>query len=38
MVFVKLVVLLLFLVLGVTAFNADNFSPFFVEARASAGR
>ena len=31
MVFFKLAVLALFLVLGVTAFNADNFSPFFVE-------
>ena len=31
MVFFKLAVLTLFLVLGVTAFNADNFSPFFVE-------
>ena len=38
MVIIKLVVLLLFIVLGVTAFTADNFSPFFVEARASAGR
>jgi basic amino acid/polyamine antiporter, APA family len=31
MVAIKLVVLVLFLVLGVTAFNSDNFSPFFVE-------
>ncbi len=33
MVFVKLAVLTLFLVLGVTAFTADNFSPFFVEGQ-----
>ena len=33
MVFVKLAVLTLFLVLGVTAFTADNFSPFFVEGK-----
>jgi basic amino acid/polyamine antiporter, APA family len=31
MVAVKLVVLLLFIALGLTAFNADNFSPFFVD-------
>jgi len=31
MVIVKLVVLLLFIGLGLTAFNADNFSPFFAE-------
>jgi APA family basic amino acid/polyamine antiporter len=31
MVAIKLFVLLLFIVLGVTAFNSDNFSPFFVE-------
>ncbi len=31
MVIVKLVVLLLFIALGLTAFNADNFSPFFAE-------
>jgi APA family basic amino acid/polyamine antiporter len=37
MVFIKLVVLLLFLVLGVTAFTADNFSPFFVEGEGFGG-
>jgi APA family basic amino acid/polyamine antiporter len=37
MVFVKLVILLLFLVLGVTAFTADNFSPFFVEGEGVGG-
>ena len=37
MVFFKLVVLLLFLVLGVTAFTADNFSPFFVEGEGFGG-
>ena len=37
MVFFKLAVLLLFLVLGVTAFNSDNFSPFFVEGEGIAG-
>jgi APA family basic amino acid/polyamine antiporter len=37
MVFFKLAVLLLFLVLGVTAFTADNFSPFFVEGEGLAG-
>jgi APA family basic amino acid/polyamine antiporter len=37
MVFVKLAVLLLFLVLGVTAFTADNFSPFFVEGEGISG-
>jgi APA family basic amino acid/polyamine antiporter len=37
MVFFKLAVLLLFLVLGVTAFNADNFSPFFVEGEGFGG-
>ncbi len=31
MVIVKLVVLLLFIALGITAFNSDNFSPFFVD-------
>ncbi len=31
MVAIKLVVLALFIVLGITAFNSDNFSPFFVE-------
>ena len=31
MVAIKLAVLLLFIVLGVTAFKADNFSPFFVD-------
>ena len=37
MVFFKLAVLALFLVLGVTAFNADNFSPFFVEGEGVGG-
>ena len=37
MVFFKLAVLALFLVLGVTAFNADNFSPFFVEGEGFGG-
>ena len=37
MVFFKLAVLVLFLVLGVTAFTADNFSPFFVEGEGFAG-
>ena len=37
MVFFKLAVLALFLVLGVTAFNADNFSPFFVEGEGIGG-
>jgi basic amino acid/polyamine antiporter, APA family len=37
MVFFKLAVLLLFLVLGVTAFNSDNFSPFFVEGEGISG-
>jgi basic amino acid/polyamine antiporter, APA family len=37
MVAIKLVVLLLFLVLGVTAFTADNFSPFFVEGEGFGG-
>jgi APA family basic amino acid/polyamine antiporter len=37
MVFIKLVVLLLFLVLGVTAFTADNFDPFFVEGEGLGG-
>ena len=37
MVFFKLAVLLLFLVLGVTAFKADNFSPFFVEGEGIGG-
>jgi APA family basic amino acid/polyamine antiporter len=37
MVFIKLVVLLLFLVLGVTAFTSDNFSPFFVEGEGFGG-
>ena len=37
MVFFKLAVLLLFLVLGVTAFTADNFSPFFVEGEGFGG-
>jgi APA family basic amino acid/polyamine antiporter len=37
MVFFKLAVLLLFLVLGITAFDADNFSPFFVEGKGFSG-
>jgi basic amino acid/polyamine antiporter, APA family len=37
MVFFKLAVLVLFLVLGVTAFTSDNFSPFFVEGEGVAG-
>jgi len=37
MVFFKLAVLVLFLVLGVTAFTADNFSPFFVEGEGISG-
>ena len=37
MVFFKLAVLTLFLVLGVTAFTTDNFSPFFVEGEGFAG-
>ena len=37
MVFFKLAVLVLFLVLGVTAFTADNFSPFFVEGEGIGG-
>ena len=37
MVFFKLAVLLLFLVLGITAFTADNFSPFFVEGEGIRG-
>jgi APA family basic amino acid/polyamine antiporter len=37
MVFIKLAVLLLFIVLGITAFTADNFDPFFVEGEGFAG-
>src|ERR671914_2179285 len=37
MVFIKIVVLLLFIVLGVTAFTADNFDPFFVEGEGLGG-
>ena len=37
MVFFKLAVLVLFLVLGITAFTADNFSPFFVEGEGVKG-
>jgi APA family basic amino acid/polyamine antiporter len=37
MVVIKLVILLLFLVLGVTAFTTDNFSPFFVEGEGVGG-
>jgi APA family basic amino acid/polyamine antiporter len=31
MVFIKIAILLLFIALGITAFDSDNFSPFFVE-------
>jgi APA family basic amino acid/polyamine antiporter len=37
MVFIKLAVLVLFIVLGVTAFTADNFDPFFVEGEGFGG-
>ncbi|HEX5781185.1 MAG TPA: amino acid permease [Solirubrobacteraceae bacterium] len=37
MVVIKLLVLVLFLVLGVTAFTADNFEPFFVEGEGFGG-
>ena len=37
MVAVKLVVLALFIVLGITAFTSDNFEPFFVEGEGFAG-
>ena len=37
MVAIKLVVLALFIALGITAFNSDNFSPFFVEGEGFAG-
>jgi APA family basic amino acid/polyamine antiporter len=37
MVFIKLAVLLLFIVLGITAFTADNFDPFFVEGEGFGG-
>ena len=37
MVAVKLAVLALFIVLGLTAFTADNFSPFFVEGEGADG-
>jgi APA family basic amino acid/polyamine antiporter len=37
MVFIKLAVLLLFIVLGITAFTADNFDPFFVEGEGISG-
>jgi APA family basic amino acid/polyamine antiporter len=37
MVFIKIAVLILFLVLGVTAFTADNFEPFFVEGEGFSG-
>ena len=37
MVLFKLAVLALFLALGVTAFTADNFSPFFVEGEGVGG-
>jgi APA family basic amino acid/polyamine antiporter len=37
MVFFKLAVLALFLVLGITAFHADNFSPFFVKGEGFGG-
>ena len=37
MVFFKLAVLVLVLVLGITAFTADNFSPFFVEGEGISG-
>jgi basic amino acid/polyamine antiporter, APA family len=37
MVFIKIAVLLLFIVLGITAFTSDNFSPFFVEGEGFAG-
>jgi basic amino acid/polyamine antiporter, APA family len=37
MVVIKLAVLVLFLVLGVTAFTADNFDPFFVEGEGFSG-
>jgi APA family basic amino acid/polyamine antiporter len=37
MVFIKLAVLALFIVLGITAFTADNFDPFFVEGEGFGG-
>ncbi|MGH3102100.1 MAG: amino acid permease, partial [Thermoleophilia bacterium] len=37
MVAIKLFVLALFIVLGITAFNSDNFSPFFVEGEGFGG-
>src|SRR5688500_13131696 len=37
MVAIKLIVLTLFIVLGITAFTADNFEPFFVEGEGFSG-
>jgi APA family basic amino acid/polyamine antiporter len=37
MVVIKIAVLILFLVLGITAFTADNFEPFFVEGEGFGG-
>jgi APA family basic amino acid/polyamine antiporter len=37
MVGIKLIVLALFIVLGITAFSGDNFSPFFVEGEGISG-
>ena len=37
MVAIKLIVLALFIALGITAFTADNFSPFFVEGEGFSG-
>jgi basic amino acid/polyamine antiporter, APA family len=37
MVFIKIAVLALFIVLGITAFTADNFDPFFVEGEGFGG-